>query len=71
MKAEAVCELCTPQDVLFESPLAYVRLDNHSLSRGHVLVVPSRYPLWEGARLEDNGLVPGPGAPLRPTERWA
>jgi diadenosine tetraphosphate (Ap4A) HIT family hydrolase len=28
---------------LFENELAYVRLDNHSLSRGHVLVVPKRH----------------------------
>jgi diadenosine tetraphosphate (Ap4A) HIT family hydrolase len=29
--------------VLLESALAYVREDNHSLSRGHVLVVPRRH----------------------------
>lgn len=39
----AVCELCTPADVLLEHDLAYVRFDNHSLSRGHVLVVPKRH----------------------------
>ncbi|APV48305.1 hypothetical protein BWI17_00575 [Betaproteobacteria bacterium GR16-43] len=37
------CELCTPQSVLSENALAYVRADNHSLSRGHVLVVPKRH----------------------------
>ena len=37
------CELCTPQSVLSENALAYVRLDNNSLSRGHVLVVPKRH----------------------------
>lgn len=37
------CELCAPQSVLAENALAYVRLDNHSLSRGHVLVVPKRH----------------------------
>lgn len=37
------CELCTPQDVVHENALAYVRIDNHSLSRGHVLVVPKRH----------------------------
>ena len=37
------CELCTPQDVLAENSLGYMRFDNHSLSRGHVLVVPKRH----------------------------
>ena len=37
------CELCTPDMVLIEDELAYVRYDNNSLSRGHVLVVPRRH----------------------------
>ena len=37
------CELCAPQDVVAENALAYVRRDNHALSRGHVLVVPRRH----------------------------
>ena len=37
------CELCTPNDVVLEGDLAYVRYDNHSLSRGHVLVIPRRH----------------------------
>ena len=37
------CELCKPESVLSENRLAYVRLDSHSLSRGHVLVVPKRH----------------------------
>ncbi|MGH7825509.1 MAG: HIT family protein [Candidatus Binatia bacterium] len=37
------CELCTPNDVVLEGGLAYVRYDNHSLSRGHVLVIPRRH----------------------------
>jgi diadenosine tetraphosphate (Ap4A) HIT family hydrolase len=37
------CELCTPVQVVAENALAYVRYDNHSLSRGHVLVVPKRH----------------------------
>ncbi|HTS23179.1 MAG TPA: HIT family protein [Casimicrobiaceae bacterium] len=37
------CELCAPQSVLSENDLAYVRADNHSLSKGHVLVVPKRH----------------------------
>src|SRR5947199_9315502 len=37
------CELCRLQQVLFEADEAYVRFDNHSLSRGHVLVVPRRH----------------------------
>ena len=37
------CELCTLSDVLAQNELAYVRFDNNSLSRGHVLVVPKRH----------------------------
>jgi diadenosine tetraphosphate (Ap4A) HIT family hydrolase len=37
------CELCAPQSVLSENDLAYVCADNHSLSKGHVLVVPKRH----------------------------
>ena len=37
------CELCRPDHVLFEEPDAYVRFDNNSLSRGHVLVIPRRH----------------------------
>ena len=37
------CELCAPNEVVFENALAYVRYDNNSLSRGHVLVVPKRH----------------------------
>jgi diadenosine tetraphosphate (Ap4A) HIT family hydrolase len=37
------CELCSPTDLLLENELAYVRFDNNSLSRGHVLVVPRRH----------------------------
>ena len=39
----ATCELCTPSDVVFQNALAYVRYDNNSLSRGHVLIVPKRH----------------------------
>ena len=41
--ASTVCELCTPADVVLENEFAYVRYDNNSLSRGHVLVVPKRH----------------------------
>jgi diadenosine tetraphosphate (Ap4A) HIT family hydrolase len=37
------CELCRLDQVLFETDEAYVRFDNNSLSRGHVLVVPRRH----------------------------
>jgi diadenosine tetraphosphate (Ap4A) HIT family hydrolase len=37
------CELCTPDMVLIEDDLAYVRYDNNSLSKGHVLAVPRRH----------------------------
>ena len=39
----AICELCTPNEVVIENSLAYVRYDNNSLSRGHALVVPKRH----------------------------
>ena len=39
----SVCELCTSADVILENTLAYARYDNHSLSRGHLLVVPKRH----------------------------
>jgi diadenosine tetraphosphate (Ap4A) HIT family hydrolase len=37
------CELCRLDQVLLEADEAYVRFDNNSLSRGHVLVVPRRH----------------------------
>ena len=37
------CELCTPADVLLEEELAYARLDNNPLSKGHVIVIPKRH----------------------------
>lgn len=37
------CELCLPDMVIAEDLYAYVRFDNNSLSRGHVLVVPRRH----------------------------
>ncbi len=37
------CELCRLEQVLFEADEAYVRFDNNSLARGHVLVVPRRH----------------------------
>ena len=37
------CELCAPSEVLRENALAYVRYDNNSLSRGHVLVIAKRH----------------------------
>jgi len=44
MTTEAnACELCSLQEVLLENALAYVRHDNNSLSRGHVLVIPKRH----------------------------
>jgi diadenosine tetraphosphate (Ap4A) HIT family hydrolase len=39
----STCELCTPNEVIFENALAYVRYDSNSLSPGHVLVVPKRH----------------------------
>ena len=37
------CELCRPDMILLEDERAYVRFDNSSLARGHVLVVPRRH----------------------------
>lgn len=37
------CELCSRREVLLENVLAYVRHENNSLSRGHVLVIPKRH----------------------------
>jgi len=37
------CELCTPDMVMIEDNLAYVRYDNNGLSKGHVLAVPRRH----------------------------
>ncbi len=35
------CELCRPDMVLIENDLAFVRYDNNSLSKGHVLADPA------------------------------
>lgn len=37
------CEFCRLDQVLFEAEEAYVRYDNNSLCKGHVLVVPRRH----------------------------
>ena len=39
----STCELCTPNEVILENALAYVRYDSNSRSRGHVQVVPKRH----------------------------
>jgi diadenosine tetraphosphate (Ap4A) HIT family hydrolase len=43
MEQREKCELCAPESVLSENELAYARPDNHSLSPGHILVVPKRH----------------------------
>ena len=43
MEHRTDCDLCAPGSVLSENALAYVRPDNFSLSRGHVIVVPKRH----------------------------
>lgn len=35
---EPSCDLCSQEQLAIENALAYVRYDNHSLSRGHVHV---------------------------------
>ncbi len=37
------CELCREEMTLFSDENAFVRYDNNSLSKGHVLVVPRRH----------------------------
>jgi diadenosine tetraphosphate (Ap4A) HIT family hydrolase len=37
------CELCNAETALFSDDNAFVRYDNNSLSKGHVLVVPRRH----------------------------
>jgi diadenosine tetraphosphate (Ap4A) HIT family hydrolase len=37
------CKLCTPDQVIFQSDLAYVRFESAPLTPGHVLVVPRRH----------------------------
>jgi diadenosine tetraphosphate (Ap4A) HIT family hydrolase len=39
----AMCELCTPADILTSNDLAYARFDSNGLSRGHTLIVPRRH----------------------------
>ncbi|HLX79355.1 MAG TPA: HIT family protein [Burkholderiales bacterium] len=41
--AQTGCELCIPRDAILENEFAYVRFDNNSLSKGHVLVIPKRH----------------------------
>ena len=55
-----ICELCTPADVVLENALAYVRHDNNSLSRGHVLVIPKRHvPSFFDMTIEEQSAVLG------------
>ena len=37
------CELCSAEMALFGDDNAFVRYDNNSLSKGHILVVPRRH----------------------------
>jgi len=43
MEQREKCELCSREAVLSENELAYLRPDNHPLSRGHLLIVPKRH----------------------------
>jgi diadenosine tetraphosphate (Ap4A) HIT family hydrolase len=44
MATESVdCVLCEPKDVVVENELAFVRYDDSSLSKGHVLAIPRRH----------------------------
>ena len=37
------CELCSDGEAMFGDENAFVRYDNNSLSKGHVLIVPRRH----------------------------
>jgi diadenosine tetraphosphate (Ap4A) HIT family hydrolase len=37
------CELCKTEMALFGDENAFVRYDNNSLSKGHVLIIPRRH----------------------------
>jgi diadenosine tetraphosphate (Ap4A) HIT family hydrolase len=37
------CELCGTETTLFGDENAFVRYDNNSLSKGHVLIIPRRH----------------------------
>lgn len=37
------CQLCQPAEVVAQNELAYARLDDSALSKGHVIVVPRRH----------------------------
>jgi diadenosine tetraphosphate (Ap4A) HIT family hydrolase len=56
---DANCELCAPSSVLIEHSLAYVRYDNNSLSRGHVLAIPRRHvaSFFEMTRDEQDAIL--------------
>ena len=43
MEQPISCELCVPKDVVVENELAFVRYDDSSLSKGHVLAIPRRH----------------------------
>ena len=53
------CELCKEQMTLFGDEHAYVRHDNNSLSKGHVIVVPRRHvaDFFDMTREEKNSII--------------
>ena len=53
------CELCKEQMTLFGDQHAYVRYDNNSLSKGHVIVVPRRHvaDFFDMTREEKNSII--------------
>ena len=65
------CELCTPTDHVLQNALAYVRYDNNSLSRGHVLVVPRRHvaSFFDMSKDEQLAILELLGAAQRQLER--
>src|SRR5476649_1565073 len=53
------CELCRDEMALFGDANAFVRYDNNSLSKGHILVVPRRHvaDFFEMTRSEKTSIL--------------
>ena len=53
------CELCKEQMTLFGDHHAYVRYENNSLSKGHVIVVPRRHvaDFFDMTQEEKNSII--------------
>jgi diadenosine tetraphosphate (Ap4A) HIT family hydrolase len=45
MDADKLCPFCspTPEDILLERPLVFLKRDYYPLTKGHVLIIPRRH----------------------------